>query len=179
MEDARVNRLFSIARAGRMSRRQVLETGLRLGFASPVIISLIEAAPRSAAAAPSPSAVRLAANAAQEGSSGTLTVLWTSGTEDIDPHYTYSELASAVALMVYEMLLILKGDSTDEFEPMLAESWEVSEDQSTYTFKLFPGVQFQDGTPADAQAVKDSYTRWIELEGSPVNVITRFCDSPD
>jgi peptide/nickel transport system substrate-binding protein len=179
MGDARVNRLFSIARAGRMSRRQLLEAGLRLGLASPVIISLIEAAPSSAAAAPSPPAVRLAANAAQEGSSGTLTVLWTSGTEDIDPHYTYSELASAVALMVYEMLLILKGDSTDEFEPKLAESWEVSEDQSTYTFKLFPGVQFQDGTPADAQAVKDSYTRWIELEGSPVNVITRFCDSPD
>jgi peptide/nickel transport system substrate-binding protein len=38
---------------------------------------------------------------------------------------------------------------------------------------------FHDGTPANAQAVKDSYTRWIELEGSPVNVITRFCDSPD
>jgi peptide/nickel transport system substrate-binding protein len=84
-----------------------------------------------------------------------------------------------VALMVYEMLLILKGDSADEFEPMLAESWEASEDQSTYTFKLYPDVMFQDGTPANAQAVKDSYTRWIELEGSPVNVITRFCDSPD
>ena len=75
MEDARVNRLFSLARAGRMSRRQLLETGLRLGLASPVIISLIEAAPRSAAAAPSPPAVRLDANAAQEGSSGTLTGL--------------------------------------------------------------------------------------------------------
>jgi peptide/nickel transport system substrate-binding protein len=81
--------------------------------------------------------------------------------------------------MVYEMLLILKGASADEFEPMLAESWEASEDQSTYTFKLYPDVMFQDGTPANAQAVKDSYTRWIELEGSPVNVITRFCDSPD
>jgi peptide/nickel transport system substrate-binding protein len=77
------------------------------------------------------------------------------------------------------MLLILKGDSTDEFNPMLAESWEVSEDQSTYTFKLYPDVMFHDGTPANAQAVKDSYTRWIELEGSPVNVITRFCDSPE
>ena len=108
-----------------------------------------------------------------------MTILLTSGTEDIDPHYTYSEIASAVALLVYEMLLILKGDSTDEFDPMLAESWEVSEDQSTYTFKLCPDVMFQDGTPANAQAVKDSYTRWIELDGSPVNVITRFCDSPD
>jgi peptide/nickel transport system substrate-binding protein len=163
-----------------MSRRQLLETGLRLGLASPVILSLIETAPRSALAMPAEMASLPATSSAlQAESSGTLTVLWTSGTEDIDPHYTYSELASAVALLVYEMLLILKGDSTDEFEPMLAESWEVSEDQSTFTFKLFPDVMFQDGTPANAQAVKDSYTRWIELEGSPVNVITRFCDSPD
>ena len=86
----------------------------------------------------------------------------TSGTEDIDPHYTYSEIASAIALGgIYEMLLRLKGDTTDEFEPMLAESWEVSDDQATYTFHLYPDVLFQDGTPANAQAVKDSYTRWI------------------
>jgi peptide/nickel transport system substrate-binding protein len=180
MEDSRVDRLFALARAGRLSRRQLLETGLRLGLASPVILSLIEAAPRSVGAAPGNSlSVVTAPRTAQEGSSGTLQVLLTAGTEDIDPHYSYSTLSSTVALMVYEMLLILKGDSADEFEPMLAESWEASEDQSTYTFKLYPDVMFQDGTPANAQAVKDSYTRWIELEGSPVNVITRFCDSPD
>ncbi|MBA3449828.1 MAG: ABC transporter substrate-binding protein, partial [Chloroflexia bacterium] len=103
----------------------------------------------------------------------------TAGVEDIDPHYSYATLSSTIALAVYEMLLILKGDTSDEFDPMLAESWEVSDDQSIYTFKLYPDVTFQDGTPANAQAVKDSYTRWIDLDGSPVNVITRFCDSPD
>lgn len=45
MEDVRVARLFSLARTGRMSRRQLLDTGLRLGLASPVILSLIEAGP--------------------------------------------------------------------------------------------------------------------------------------
>jgi len=180
VEDARVNGLFSLARAGSMSRRQLLETGLRLGLASPVILSLIEAAPRGVAAAPvNPPSLVTAPGTAQDGSSGALQVLLTAGTEDIDPHYSYSTLSSTVALAVYEMLLILKGDSADEFEPMLAESWEASEDRSTYTFKLYPDVMFQDGTPANAQAVKDSYTRWIELEGSPVNVITRFCDSPE
>src|SRR5215208_548562 len=163
-----------------MSRRQLLETGLRLGLSSAVISSLIEATSKSAAAMPAERvSLPVPARAVQEASSGTLTMLWTSGTEDIDPHYTYSELASAVALPVYEILLKLKGDSTDEFEPMLAESRAVSEDQSTYTFKLFPDVTFHDGTPANAQAIKDSFTRWIELEGSPVNVITRFCDSPE
>jgi peptide/nickel transport system substrate-binding protein len=180
VNDSRVNRLFSLARSGHMSRRQLLETGLKLGLASPVILSLIESAPRSAAAAPAaPDARLVRTGIAQEGSSGTFTALLTSGTEDIDPHYTYSEIASALALLVYDMLIILRGDSTDEFDPRLAESWEVSEDQATYTFTLFPEVTFHDGTPANAQAVKDSYTRWIELGGSPVNVITRFVESPD
>jgi peptide/nickel transport system substrate-binding protein len=179
MNDAVVDRLFAEARAGRISRRRLLETGLRLGLATPVIMSLIEAAPKSASAAPAAPVSTTPKLAAQDATSGTLTILWTSGTEDIDPHFTYSELASAVALGVYEQLVRLKGDTTDEFEPSLAESWEVSEDQSTFTFTLYPDVLFQDGTPANAQAVKDSYTRWIELGGSPVNVITRFCDSPD
>jgi peptide/nickel transport system substrate-binding protein len=179
MNDAVVDRLFAEARAGRISRRRLLETGLRLGLATPVIMSLIEAAPKSASAAPAAPVSPTPKLAAQDATSGTLTILWTSGTEDIDPHFTYSELASAVALGVYEQLVRLKGDTTDEFEPSLAESWEVSEDQSTFTFTLYPDVLFQDGTPANAQAVKDSYTRWIELGGSPVNVITRFCDSPD
>src|SRR5215212_10578589 len=180
MKDPRESQLFSRARAGCMSRRRLLETGLRLGLASPVILSLIEAAPKSALAVPGQAAsLPSTSKAVQEESSGTLTVLWTSGTEDIDPHYTYSELASAVALMVYEMLLILKGDSTDEFEPKLAESWEVSEDQSTYTFKLAPGATFQDGTPCDAEAVKGSFARFLLQGGGPVNVISRFVQDPE
>lgn len=177
--DAQVNRLLSLARTGGMSRRRLLETGLKLGLASPVILALLESAPQSAAAAPVVPRPDMMEVLAQEGTSGTLQVLIAAGDEDIDPHYSYSTLSSTVALAVYESLLLLKGDSTDEFEPALAESWESSEDLATYTFKLYPDVMFQDGTPANAQAVKDSYTRWIELDGSPVNVITRFVDSPD
>ncbi len=175
--DPRFARLAAEVRGGRLSRRQVLETGLRLGLASPVILGLIEAAPASAA----PSRVAAATRpAAQDGEgSGTFTLLISGGTEDIDPHYSYATLSSTVALAVYEMLIRLRGESTDDYEPMLAESWEASEDQTTYTFTLAPDVQFQDGTPCDAEAVKASYTRWIELEGSPVNVITRFVASPD
>lgn len=177
--DAQVNRLLSLARTGGLSRRRLLENGLKLGLSTPVILSLLEAAPQRAAAAPAAPSPDVQEVLAQEGSGGTLQVLIAAGDEDIDPHYSYSTLSSTVALAVYESLLLLKGDSTDEFEPALAESWEASEDLATYTFKLYPDVMFQDGTPANAQAVKDSYTRWIELDGAPVNVITRFVDSPD
>ena len=144
MEDPRVDRLVDLARAGHLSRRRLLETGLCLGLASPVILALIEAAPKPAAASTAP-ATSAPIQLLRQESSGTIQVLITSGTEDIDPHFSYSTLSSTVALAVYEMLLILKGDSTDEFNPMLAESWEVSEDQSTYTFSLYPDVLFQDG----------------------------------
>ena len=82
-------------------------------------------------------------------------------------------------LATYEMLLQLKGSSTDEFAPVLAESWEISEDQSTYTFKLAPGATFHDGTPCDAEAVKGSFTRFLLQGAGPVNVINRFVQDPE
>ncbi|NKB28785.1 MAG: ABC transporter substrate-binding protein [Rhodobacteraceae bacterium] len=41
----------------------------------------------------------------------------------------------------------------------LAESWEISEDGLTYTFKLHDGVRFHDGTSMDAEDVKFSLDR--------------------
>ncbi|MER3438520.1 MAG: hypothetical protein C4346_13565 [Chloroflexota bacterium] len=77
------------------------------------------------------------------------------------------------------MLIQYKGASTDEYEPMLAESWEVNEDQSVYTFKLYPNVQFHDGDPCTAQSVKDSFTRCILMGAAVSNVVTRFVPDPN
>ncbi len=43
--------------------------------------------------------------------------------------------------------------------PGLAESWEISDDGLTYTFKLRSGVTFHDGTTMDAEDVKFSLDR--------------------
>jgi peptide/nickel transport system substrate-binding protein len=172
--DSQTARFLVEAGRGRLSRRQVLDRGFKLGVALPTLAALAAAAPEAAAA---PRAVPFARQ--DGGSGGTFTVIITIGTEDIDPHYSYATLSSTIALAAYEMLVQYAGESTSEVAPMLAESWEVSEDQSTYTFKLHPGVTFHDGTACDAQAVKDSYTRFIELGGAPVNVITRFAPDPE
>jgi peptide/nickel transport system substrate-binding protein len=44
----------------------------------------------------------------------------------------------------------MKGD----VQPMLAESWKYSSDQTSITFNLRKGVKFHDGTPFNAEAVK-------------------------
>ncbi len=47
----------------------------------------------------------------------------------------------------------------------LAESWSVSEDKLTWTFKLRPGVEFHDGSPLTAQVAAASLNRLRAKKG--------------
>lgn len=58
---------------------------------------------------------------------------------------------------VFEGLTRFMGDGS--VVPGLAQSWEVSDDGLTYTFKLQSGVTFHDGTTMDAEDVKFSLDR--------------------
>lgn len=51
--------------------------------------------------------------------------------------------------MVCETLVVY--DENLQVQPLLAESWSVSEDQLTWSFKLKEGVNFHDGTPLNAE----------------------------
>jgi len=57
---------------------------------------------------------------------------------------------------------LLYQDEMGAFHPQLAESWEMSEDGKSYTFKLRPGIKFQDGTDFNADAVKFNLDRVID-----------------
>ncbi|MEM7124754.1 MAG: ABC transporter substrate-binding protein [Chloroflexota bacterium] len=51
-----------------------------------------------------------------------------------------------------------------ELEPSLAESWEISEDATQYTFKLREGIFFHDGEPFNAEAVEFAFRRAFDPE---------------
>ncbi|MEL6620601.1 MAG: ABC transporter substrate-binding protein [Pseudomonadota bacterium] len=60
---------------------------------------------------------------------------------------------------VFEGLTRFMGDGS--VVPGLAESWEISDDGLSYTFKLRSGVTFHDGTTMDAEDVKFTLDRII------------------
>ncbi|HVZ44564.1 MAG TPA: ABC transporter substrate-binding protein [Ramlibacter sp.] len=76
----------------------------------------------------------------------------------LDPTVNAASAIGEVTLYnVYETLTKIHDDG--RVTPLLAESWEVSPDLKTYTFKLRRGVKFQNGEPFNAQAVKFSFDR--------------------
>ncbi|GAB3651248.1 ABC transporter substrate-binding protein [Ramlibacter alkalitolerans] len=68
-----------------------------------------------------------------------------------------SSIGEVTLYNIYETLTKINPDGA--VTPLLAESWEVSPDLTTYTFKLRQGVKFQNGEPFNAQAVKFSFDR--------------------
>jgi peptide/nickel transport system substrate-binding protein len=116
-------------------------------------------APASAEPGSSASASAPAAGEIKEG--GTLVVAIPGDIKRTDPALIDDSNTSYVMQNVMEGLVTLKPGTTGELQPALAESWELSPDGLTYTFKIRQGVKFHDGTDVDAAAIKYNYDRWI------------------
>src|SRR4051812_40232629 len=69
----------------------------------------------------------------------------------------YDTSANTAAAAIFDTLVALDGKG--ELKPKLALSWTHSDDFKTWTFKLRNGVKFHDGTPFNAQAVKENFDR--------------------
>ena len=59
------------------------------------------------------------------------------------------------------------GKGSTQVEPMAAESWTVSDGGMVWTFKIRPGITFDDGSPLNAQAVKFSFERLMKIGKGP------------
>lgn len=67
------------------------------------------------------------------------------------PIFASGQVDNAVSRLIFEGLL--KYDENGKLTPALAASWSVDEAGTTYTFKLRPNLQWQDGVPLTAEDV--------------------------
>ena len=72
------------------------------------------------------------------------------------------------------MLVRLDPSDTTKVVGGIAESWTVSDDGLTYTFKLKPGITFASGNPITADDVAWSFERAVKLNKSPAFIIQQF-----
>ena len=82
-------------------------------------------------------------------------------TMTFDPAVYVDISTTACAYNTYDSLVCSRKGQLPG--PWLAESWEVSEDALTYTFKLRKGVKFHDGTELAAEDVVFSMDRMLAL----------------
>ena len=78
--------------------------------------------------------------------------------DSLNPITLESADGQVISALVNEGMLQL-NNFTLKLEPCLAESYEISPDQLTYTFHLRHGVKWQDGAPFTADDVKYTYDR--------------------
>jgi peptide/nickel transport system substrate-binding protein len=86
-----------------------------------------------------------------------------------DCHATNSYSAVHLLAPHYSTLLKIDVSHYPDVTGDLAESWTVSEDRKTYTFKLRPNVKFHDGTPFTSADIKATYDR---LRNPPSGVLS-------
>jgi peptide/nickel transport system substrate-binding protein len=84
---------------------------------------------------------------------------------NIDPRAS-SDNDAHIMYPIYETLTRynVPGSSDELVSPLLATSWEHSEDGLEWTFHLREGVKFQDGADFNAEAVKMSFEKIQELD---------------
>jgi len=94
-------------------------------------------------------------------SGGDLAVAGQFPTESIDPNgpLAIDGGTRVASIQLYSPLLDTIGPG--EFEPKAAESWEMNDTATEFTFTLRDGITFSDGSPITGQDVATSFERTV------------------
>ncbi|MCG7508936.1 ABC transporter substrate-binding protein [Mesorhizobium retamae] len=92
----------------------------------------------------------------------------------LDPAEAFELSTGEITGNTYDMLVRLDANDTTKVVGGIAESWTVSDDALTYTFKLKPDLKFASGNPITAEDVAYSFERAVKLNKSPAFIIQQF-----
>jgi peptide/nickel transport system substrate-binding protein len=94
--------------------------------------------------------------------------------DSLDPVQAYDTASGQVIENVYDTLFGYSKGSVTEYEPRLAESYEVSADGLTYTFKLRQGVTFHSGNSFSCKDVEYSIQRALVVNPADSGISYTF-----
>ena len=96
----------------------------------------------------------------------------------LDPIWTTAYMSRNHGYMIYDTLF--GTDANGQVKPQMVESWNVSDDNRLWTFKLRKGLAFHDGAPVTGEDVIASLQRWGKRDamGSALMQFVQRMDTP-
>nr|WP_219914451.1 ABC transporter substrate-binding protein [Thalassobacillus sp. CUG 92003] len=98
----------------------------------------------------------------EAGDGGTLTISDLSEAQSLDPHMVTDAASMRYIENMYSTMFRYVAGEYGEVEGELVEDYELSEDETTYTFTLHEGVTFHNGDALTSEDVKYSFERMME-----------------
>ena len=92
----------------------------------------------------------------------TLKVVMHSDLKIFDPIWTTAYITRNHGYMVYDTLFAT--DEKGDIKPQMVDTWQVSDDKLSWTFKLRDGLKFHDGAPVTSADVIASLKRWASKD---------------
>jgi peptide/nickel transport system substrate-binding protein len=92
----------------------------------------------------------------------------------LDPAEIFEFSGAEYAGNTYDRLIGYEVEDVSKIYGVVAESWTVSPDGKTFTFKIRDGIKFASGNPLTAEDVAFSLQRTVILDKSPAFILGQF-----
>ena len=92
----------------------------------------------------------------------------------MDPGEVFELTAGEVIANLYDRIMMFEAENLTELVGGVAESYAVSEDGKTITFRIRDGLEFHSGNPVRPEDVEFSLERVIKLKKTPSFIVTQF-----
>ncbi|WP_207483761.1 ABC transporter substrate-binding protein [Arenibaculum pallidiluteum] len=92
----------------------------------------------------------------------------------LDPGESFEFSGSEAVGNIYDKLLTFDLANVSDIRGQLAETWSVSDDGTTYSFKIRKGIKFHSGNPVTAKDAAWSFQRAVIMDKQPAFILSQF-----
>ena len=92
----------------------------------------------------------------------------------LDPAEVFELSAGEIAANVYDRIMMYEPEDLTKLVGGVVESWDISEDGKTISFKMREGLTFHSGNPVRAEDAVFSLRRVVKLNKTPAFIVTQF-----